>query len=137
MKILLADKINPVAIEAFKAIEGAEVINNPALTADELPEHIAGIDVLVVRSTKVTKATFEAADKLGLVIRAGSGVNTIDVACATEHNVRVVNCPGKNSVAVAELAMGLILSLERRIPDCVAQLRVGKWNKKSSARPRV
>lgn len=130
MKILLADKINPVAIEAFKAIEGAEVINNPALTADELPEHIAGIDVLVVRSTKVTKATFEAADKLGLVIRAGSGVNTIDVACATEHNVRVVNCPGKNSVAVAELAMGLILSLERRIPDCVAQLRVGKWNKK-------
>ena len=88
MKILLADKINPVAIEAFKAIEGAEVISNPALTADDLPNNIAGIDVLVVRSTKVTKAVFEAADKLGLVIRAGSGVNTIDVACATEHNVR-------------------------------------------------
>ncbi len=130
MKILLADKINPVAIEAFKAIEGAEVISNPALTADDLTNNIAGIDVLVVRSTKVTKAVFEAADKLGLVIRAGSGVNTIDVACATEHNVRVVNCPGKNSVAVAELAMGLILSLERRIPDCVAELRAGKWNKK-------
>lgn len=130
MKILLADKLSPVAIEAFKAIEGAEVINNPALTAEELPANIADIDILVVRSTKVTKATFEAGKKLGLVIRAGSGVNTIDVPCATEHNVRVVNCPGKNSVAVAELAMGLLLSLERRIPDCVAQLRAGKWNKK-------
>ena len=130
MKILLADKINPVAIEAFKAIEGAEVINQPTLTAEELPQHIAGVDVLVVRSTKVTKATFEAADKLGLVIRAGSGVNNIDVPCAAAHDVRVVNCPGKNSVAVAELAMGLLLSLERRIADCVAQSRAGKWNKK-------
>lgn len=130
MKILLADKINPVAIDAFKAINGAEVVSNPTLTADDLPNNLADVDVLVVRSTKVTKAAFEAAPKLGLVVRAGSGVNTIDVACATEHNVRVCNCPGKNSAAVAELAMGLLLSLERRIPDCVAQLRAGKWNKK-------
>ncbi|MBQ7528900.1 hypothetical protein IJT10_03235 [bacterium] len=130
MKILLADKLSPVAIEAFKAIEGAEVINNPTVTADELPDNIADVNILVVRSTKVTKATFEVAKQLGLVIRAGSGVNTIDVPCATEHNVRVVNCPGKNSVAVAELAMGLLLSLERRIPDCVAELRAGHWNKK-------
>ena len=130
MKILLADKIHPVAIEAFKAIPGAEVVSQPTLTADDLPNNLADVNVLVVRSTKVTKAAFEAAPKLGLVIRAGSGVNTIDVKCATEHNVRVCNCPGKNSAAVAELAMGLLLSIERRIPDCVADLRAGKWNKK-------
>lgn len=130
MKILLADKISPVAIEAFEAIPGAEVINNPGLTADDLATNLADVDILVVRSTKVTRAALEAAPKLGLVIRAGSGYNTIDVDCATERNVRVANCPGKNSVAVAELAMSLLLSIERRIPDCVAQLRAGKWNKK-------
>lgn len=130
MKILLADKIHPAAIEAFKAIPGAEVISQPTLTAEDLPANLADINVLVVRSTKVTRAAFEAAPKLGLVIRAGSGVNTIDVACATERGVRVANCPGKNSAAVAELAMGLLLSLERRIPDCVIQLRNGQWNKK-------
>ncbi|MDO5297297.1 MAG: 3-phosphoglycerate dehydrogenase [bacterium] len=130
MKILLADKISPVAIEAFEAIPGAEVVSNPSLTADDLPHNLNDVEILVVRSTKVTKDAIEAAPKLGLIIRAGSGYNTIDVACATEHNVRVANCPGKNSVAVAELAMGLLLSIERRIPDCVAQLRAGKWNKK-------
>ncbi len=130
MKILLADKISPVAIEAFEAIPGAEVVSQPALTADDLPANLADVDILVVRSTKVTRAAFEAAPKLGLVIRAGSGVNTIDIACATERNVRVANCPGKNSVAVAELAMGLMLSIERHLPDCVADLRAGKWNKK-------
>lgn len=130
MKILLADKISPVAIEAFEAIPGAEVVSNPALTADDLPNNLSDVEILVVRSTKVTRAAMEAAPKLGLIIRAGSGYNTIDVACATERDVRVANCPGKNSVAVAELAMGLLLSIERRIPDCVDQLRKGKWNKK-------
>lgn len=130
MKILLADKISPVAIEAFEAIPGAQVVSMPSLTADDLPNNLADVEVLVVRSTKVTRAAFEAAPKLGLVIRAGSGYNTIDVDCASERKVIVANCPGKNSVAVAELAMGLLLSIERRIPDCVAQLRAGKWNKK-------
>ena len=130
MKILLADKISPVAIEAFEAIPGAQVVSMPTLTADDLPNNLADVEVLVVRSTKVTRAALEAAPKLGLVIRAGSGYNTIDVDCASERKVIVANCPGKNSVAVAELAMGLLLSIERRIPDCVAQLRAGKWNKK-------
>lgn len=130
MKILLADKIHPAAIEAFKAIPGAEVVSNPSLTADDLPANLADVSILVVRSTKVTRAAMEAAPKLGLIIRAGSGFNTIDVACATERGVRVANCPGKNSAAVAELAMGLLLSWERRIPDCVKDLRAGKWNKK-------
>jgi D-3-phosphoglycerate dehydrogenase len=71
-----------------------------------------------------------AAKRLNLIVRAGAGVNTIDVAAASARAIYVANCPGKNATAVAELAMGLILSLDRRIPDATAELRAGKWNKK-------
>ncbi len=70
------------------------------------------------------------AGALSLIVRAGAGVNTIDVAGASKRGIYVSNCPGKNSVAVAELTMGLILALDRRIPDNVAELRAGTWNKK-------
>ncbi len=130
MHILLADKMHPQAIEAFKALPGARVSNRPELGAEDLPGHLQDVNVLVVRSTKVTRAALEAAPELGLVIRAGSGVNTIDVAAATERGVAVANCPGTNSAAVAEVAMGLLLSLDRRIPDNVHELRQGRWNKK-------
>lgn len=130
MHILLADKMHPVAIDAFQAIPGARVTNRPDLGADDLPQILGDVDVLVVRSTKVTRAALEAAPGLGLVIRAGSGVNTIDVAAASERGIYVANCPGKNSAAVAEVAMGLLLALDRRIADNVGQLRDGKWNKK-------
>ena len=85
--------------------------------------------VLVVRSTQVTEAMLDAG-ALSLIVRAGAGVNTIDVAAASKRGIYVSNCPGKNSVAVAELTMGLILALDRRIPDNVAELRAGTWNKK-------
>ncbi len=85
--------------------------------------------VLVVRSTQVTDAMMEAG-ALSLIVRAGAGVNTIDVAGASKRGIYVSNCPGRNSVAVAELTMGLILALDRRIPDNVADLRSGSWNKK-------
>ncbi len=130
MHILLADKMHPQAIEAFKSLPGAQVSNRPELGAEDLPAHLKDVDVLVVRSTKVTRAALEAAPILGLVIRAGSGVNTIDVAAATERGVRVANTPGTNSAAVAEVAMGLLLSADRRIPDNVHELRQGRWNKK-------
>lgn len=130
MHILLADKLHPAAIEAFKALPGARVTNRPDLGPDDLPQNLGDVDVLVVRSTKVTRAALEAAPGLGLVIRAGSGVNTIDVAAASERGIYVANCPGKNSAAVAELAMGLLLALDRRIADNVNDLRNGKWNKK-------
>lgn len=126
-KILLADKL---ADGAFEGLDGVEVISRPELDASTLPDAIAGVKVLVVRSTKVTAATFEKADALGLVVRAGSGYNNIDVAAASARGVWVANCPGRNAVAVAELAMGLMISLDRRIPDNVADLRAGKWNKK-------
>ena len=85
--------------------------------------------VLIVRSTKVTAAMLDAGH-LALIVRAGAGYNTIDVADASARGIYVSNCPGKNAIAVAELAFGLILALDRRIPDNVAELRAGSWNKK-------
>ena len=102
---------------------------DPALTADDLPGRIPGFDGLVVRSTKVRAAVFDAADRLALVIRAGAGTNTIDTDAAAAQGVFVSNVPGRNAAAVAELTMGLLLAVDRRIPDNVADLRAGVWNK--------
>ena len=103
----------------------------PDLKDDPLTEaiHKSGADVLVVRSTKVTSAMMDAG-RLSLIVRAGAGYNTIDVAAASTRGIYVSNCPGKNAIAVAELAFALMLSLDRRVPDNVAELRAGKWNKK-------
>ena len=95
------------------------------LGADDLPGQIAGYDALVVRSTKVRREVFDAADRLALVIRAGAGTNTIDTDTAASRGVLVANVPGRNAAAVAELTMGLLLAIDRRIPDNVADLRAG------------
>ena len=130
MKVLVADKFEQSGLDALKAA-GCEVIFEPDASGDTL---VAAINktqapVLVVRSTQVTEAMLDAG-ALSLIVRAGAGVNTIDVAAASRRGIYVSNCPGKNSVAVAELTMGLILALDRRIPDNVAELRAGTWNKK-------
>lgn len=129
-RVLVADKLHPSAVAGLQALPGVEVVNRPELTAETLPSQVDGFDVLVVRSTKVNKATLEAGDDLGLVIRAGAGVNTIDVAEASHRAIYVANCPGKNAAAVAELTLGLMLAIDRRIPDNVFALRSGRWNKK-------
>lgn len=129
-KILLADKLHPSCVSALKALKSMEVISQPELTDKTLPEALADIDILVVRSTKVTTQAFAAAQSLSLIIRAGAGTNTIDVKEASKRGVYVTNCPGKNAAAVAELTLGLILSIDRRIPDNVIELRQGRWNKK-------
>jgi D-3-phosphoglycerate dehydrogenase len=129
MNILLADKLHPRSVEAMQAIPGAVVDNQPGLSDADVPAHLKGVDVLVVRSTKVSSAAVGAADKLGLIIRAGSGYNTIDVEGASVKGIYVANCPGKNAVAVAELAVGLILALERQLADNVSELRANRWNK--------
>jgi D-3-phosphoglycerate dehydrogenase len=110
---------------------GCEVVYNPDLKDDALTTAVRDTqaDVLVVRSTKVPAATLNAG-RLSLVVRAGAGFNTIDVKAASARGIYVSNCPGKNAVAVAELAFGLILALDRRIADNVIELRAGKWNKK-------
>jgi D-3-phosphoglycerate dehydrogenase / 2-oxoglutarate reductase len=130
MKVLVADKFEQSGIEGLKAA-GCDVISDPDLKDDALREAIArtGADVLVVRSTKVTEPMLDAG-RLSLIVRAGAGYNTIDVAAASKRGIYVSNCPGKNAIAVAELAFGLILALDRRLPDNVAELRAGKWNKK-------
>jgi len=129
MKVLLADKLPDEAIERLNAA-GDEVVMMADLTADDLPDHIAGVEVLVVRSTRVTSATLDAADRLGLIVRAGAGTNTIDCARAAELGVFVCNVPGRNALAVAELAVGLMVAVDRHIADATIDSRNGRWNKK-------
>lgn len=134
MKVLVADKFEKSGIDGLTAA-GCDVIYEPDLKDDALAQAIAssGADVLVVRGTKVTAPMLDAG-RLSLIVRAGAGYNTIDVAGASTRGIYVSNCPGKNAIAVAELAFGLILSLDRRIPDNVRELRAGSWNKKEYSR---
>lgn len=129
MNILIADKLSDKAVAALKEM-GAVIRVEPSLSADNLPDAIGDSDILVVRSTKVTAATIDAGTALSLIIRAGAGVNTIDLARASSLGIHVANCPGKNADAVAELAMGLIIAADRRIAFQAEDLRAGKWNKK-------
>ena len=129
MHLLFADKLPQQTIADLEA-RGHVCVMEPELTADDLPSRIAGFDGLVVRSTKVKRAVFEAADRLTLVIRAGAGTNTIDTDAAAATGVFVSNVPGRNAAAVAELTMGLLLAIDRRIADNVADLRGGHWDKK-------
>jgi D-3-phosphoglycerate dehydrogenase / 2-oxoglutarate reductase len=130
MKVLVADTFEASGLNGLRAA-GCEVLYQPELSGAALADVIrsSGAEVLVVRSTPVTEAMLASAT-LSLVIRAGAGVNTIDVSAAAKRGIYVSNCPGKNAVAVAELTLGLLLALDRRIPDNVADLRAGRWNKK-------
>ena len=130
MKILIADKLSPKAISALEKI-GANITSNPDLKAEELSEAIDNANVLIVRSTKVYAETIEAGKSLELIIRAGAGVNNIDLEKASNSGVYVANCPGKNSDAVAELTLGHIIACDRRIVDASLDLRSGNWKKKA------
>lgn len=128
MKVLIADSLPQKTIDKLSA-HGAVVVYKPKLKVEELAGAIDDADVLVVRSTEVHADCISTVKNLSLIIRAGAGVNNIDMNAANARGIYVSNCPGKNSIAVAELAMGLLLSLDRRIPDNVADLRNSKWNK--------
>jgi len=130
MRILLADSLPAPAVSRLEAA-GDEVWVNGDLTADDLGKELAGVEVLVVRSTKVTAEALAQADELALIVRAGAGTNNIDTAKAAELGIFVCNVPGKNALAVAELAMGLLISTDRHIAAATADLRDGKWNKKA------
>lgn len=129
MRILVADRL-PAHFEATMRAAGHECVLRPDLTEDTLPDAVDGADVLVVRSTRVTADVLARADSLRLVVRAGSGTNTIDCDAATSDGVLVANVPGRNSLAVAELALGLLLAVDRAIPDNTQALREGRWDKK-------
>ncbi len=136
MRVLIADKFEQSGQDGLEAA-GCEFSYQPDVKDEALAEAIRAYapDVLVVRGTKVTEPMLDAG-ALKLIVRAGAGYNTIDVAAASRRGVYVSNCPGKNSVAVAELAMALILALDRRVADNVIQLREGKWNKKEFSKAR-
>jgi D-3-phosphoglycerate dehydrogenase len=136
MKVLVADKFEQSGLDGLKAA-GCEVLYQPDLKDASLEQALrdSGAGILVVRSTKVTAEMFEAGS-LALVVRAGAGYNTIDVKAASRRGVYVSNCPGKNAAAVAELTIGLMLALDRRIPDNVTALRIGEWDKKEFSKAR-
>lgn len=130
MKVVIADKFEQSGIDGLRKV-GCDVLYQPDLKDAALADAVraTGADVLVVRGTKVTADVLDAG-RLSLIVRAGAGYNTIDVAGASARGIYVSNCPGKNAIAVAELVFALILALDRRVPDNVAELQAGRWNKK-------
>ncbi|MFO7936698.1 MAG: NAD(P)-dependent oxidoreductase [Kiritimatiellia bacterium] len=128
MKVCVADNLPQDAVTKLGNL-GMKVSNLPKLTADELSKGLEDAQVIIVRSTVVTAECIKNSPKLSLIVRAGAGVNNIDMQAASDAGIYVANCPGQNSIAVAELAMGLILSLDRYIADNVSSFRDGNWNK--------
>jgi len=137
MKVLIADKFEEQGLADLRNV-GCDVTYDPSLADAALTEALAetGCEVLLVRSTRVRREMLARAPHLKLIVRAGSGYDTIDVAAAAERGVRVCNCPGMNSVAVAELTIGLMIALDRRIVDETDDLRRGVWNKKEYSKAR-
>jgi len=135
MKILIADSF-PESHRVRLTDDGHSVTFDPVLDGTTLAGAIDDHEILIVRSTAVSAETLEAGKNLKLVIRAGAGTNTIDKPSASELNIRVCNVPGANAAAVAELALGLMLSIDRNIPANVADLKQGVWNKKKYASAR-
>jgi D-3-phosphoglycerate dehydrogenase len=128
LKVLVADKFPDKYIQQMKDLD-LEVIYNAKLGEKDLPEAALDVDIIVVRSTVVNEETINNGKKLNLIIRAGSGVNNINIAAANKKGIYVTNCPGMNAVAVAELAIGLMIALDRFIPDNVNDFNKGVWNK--------
>lgn len=127
MKILIADKFPDQYVDKIKSV--GDVIYEAKLKENDLPSNIKDVDILVVRSTVVNEECINNSNKLSLIIRAGAGVNNINIKAANKKGIYVANCPGKNSIAVAELAMGLICAIDRKIPDNVIDFKNGTWNK--------
>ena len=128
MKILIADSLSDTVVEALREA-GHKVKMDPSLDKNTLENEICDYDVLVVRSTKVTRSIIEKGKNLSLIVRAGAGVNTIDIEAASYHGVFVSNTPGCNSDAVSELTIGHLIACDRQIVDNAENLRNGKWVK--------
>lgn len=131
MKIFIVDKFEAWGVDQLKHI-AEEVVTETGLKDQALADRVAALDpdVIIVRSTKIPARVLEAGKRLKLIVRAGSGVDNIDVPAASHKGIQVANCPGMNAAAVAELAIGLMVALDRRIPDNAADFKVHKWNKK-------
>jgi D-3-phosphoglycerate dehydrogenase len=128
MRLLIADKLHPRAVEELRTLP-IEVVYEPELTKETLETTLRDVGILVVRSKEVTAKAIEGARQLNLIVRAGAEAATIDLKAASKGGVYVANCPGKNAGAVAELVMGQLVALDRRIPDAVLSLRSKRWER--------
>ena len=131
MKLVVADPLPASAIEVLRNVPGWIVDARPQRSPEQLASDLADADALIVRSaTTVTRALIEAAPRLRVIARAGTGVDNVDVDAATERGIVVMNAPGANSISVAELAMALMLALSRGIAVADASMKKGVWDKK-------
>jgi D-3-phosphoglycerate dehydrogenase len=131
MKIVLGEKVSPATLAVFAAEPGWEVLTHDQLP-DGLPAALADAEALVVRSgVQVDDALMEQAPKLRVIGRAGVGVDNIDADAATRRGIVVMNTPGANAVAVAELTVALMLALARKLPAANSSMHAGRWEKKS------
>lgn len=134
MKVLVADELSPEGLETLRSAPELTVEVKVGLAPAALKAIVGQYDVLAVRSaTKVTADTLESPGRLKVIGRAGVGVDNIDVAAATRKGVVVMNTPGGNSVAVAELTIGLMLTLLRQLVPAIATTKSGRWEKKRFA----
>jgi len=130
MKVLISDPIAKEAIEILKKA-GIEAVEQAGLAPEELVKAIPEYDGIIVRSaTKVTKEVIDAGKNLKVIGRAGVGLDNVDRAAAKANNIKVVNTPAATSISVAELALGMMFSAARRIPEATASTKAGKWEKK-------
>jgi D-3-phosphoglycerate dehydrogenase len=133
MKLLIADRLPPMQVEKIRGV-AKDLQYEPELTAETLGAHMPGVNILVVRGTKVTRGALEKADALELIVRSGAGTENIDLEAASARGIYVTNCPEKNSAAVAELTMGLLLAVDRRVPEQDKALKERKWDKAKFAK---
>jgi D-3-phosphoglycerate dehydrogenase / 2-oxoglutarate reductase len=131
MKIVLAEKVSPATLAVFKTEPEWQIVSHDQIK-NGLAAEIADADGLVVRSAvQVDDALLAAAPKLRVIGRAGVGVDNIDADAATRRGIVVMNTPGANAIAVAELTLGLMIALSRQLPKANSTMHAGKWEKKS------
>jgi D-3-phosphoglycerate dehydrogenase len=131
MKVLICDATDPKALKIIEEA-GIEVVNQPEITPEELLKVIPEFPCMVVRSrTKVTKEVIDAGKSLKAIVRAGVGLDNIDVGYAKEKGVSVLNTPSASTQSVAELTIAYLMALARNIPLMTASMKAGKWEKKS------
>ncbi len=134
MKIVIAEKVSPATLAVLRTETDWQILidEDVAKLAGGLPAALADADGLIVRSAvQVDESLLVAAPKLRVIGRAGVGVDNIDADAATRHGIVVMNTPGANAIAVAELTLALMLALARELPRANSTLHAGKWEKKS------
>lgn len=132
VKILICDPVHPDAVRMMEKA-GIEVVYKPAISHEELLHEIKKYDAIIVRSrTKVTKDVIERAKNLKLIVRAGVGLDNIDLSEANKRGIVVKNTPDALTNAVAELALGLMFALARKISYCDSEMKKGLWVKKKA-----